>query len=260
MWLSTDPAMGEYVPAPGKGADGLPGMGGVYNSVNMHVFAYAGNNPVNYTDPDGESLRGIWNGVKSSAAGAGQAVTGIGLMAAAGGTTVATYGAGTPIAFLMGVGGFGLFIAGTANFALGMGKIGAEINDSLNPNMPNANIPENLGAIIGAPFDAANGHDRNQGPGPAEKTGASVERKISMAATLVTLPGALVNQAAVENAFTAFNAVNDAQELPKSTNGATQNNTPSSIQTTYMGPAIPSAKTEVRVPVQRSYTGPGSLY
>jgi hypothetical protein len=27
MWLSADPAMGEYVPAPGKGADELPGMG-----------------------------------------------------------------------------------------------------------------------------------------------------------------------------------------------------------------------------------------
>jgi RHS repeat-associated protein len=53
MWLSADPAMGEYVPAPGKGADGLPGMGGVYNSINLHTYHYAGNNPVKYTDPDG---------------------------------------------------------------------------------------------------------------------------------------------------------------------------------------------------------------
>jgi RHS repeat-associated protein len=55
MWLSVDPAMGEYVPVAGKGADGLPGMGGIYNSINMHVFAYAGNNPVKYTDPDGRA-------------------------------------------------------------------------------------------------------------------------------------------------------------------------------------------------------------
>jgi RHS repeat-associated protein len=28
IWLSADPAMGEYIPGPGQGADKLPGMGG----------------------------------------------------------------------------------------------------------------------------------------------------------------------------------------------------------------------------------------
>jgi hypothetical protein len=32
----------------------LPGMGGVFNHVNLHAYHYAGNNPVKYTDPDGE--------------------------------------------------------------------------------------------------------------------------------------------------------------------------------------------------------------
>ena len=32
----------------------LPGMGGVFNTVNLHVYHYAGNNPVKYTDPDGK--------------------------------------------------------------------------------------------------------------------------------------------------------------------------------------------------------------
>jgi hypothetical protein len=31
----------------------LPGMGGVFNLVNLHLYHYAGNNPVKYTDPDG---------------------------------------------------------------------------------------------------------------------------------------------------------------------------------------------------------------
>jgi hypothetical protein len=32
----------------------LPGMGGVCNYVNFHVYHYAGNNPVKYMDPTGE--------------------------------------------------------------------------------------------------------------------------------------------------------------------------------------------------------------
>jgi hypothetical protein len=62
MWLSTDPALGEYLPeAPvsdeARERNGkLPGMGGVFNTVNLHLYHYAGNNPVKYTDPDGRSI------------------------------------------------------------------------------------------------------------------------------------------------------------------------------------------------------------
>jgi RHS repeat-associated protein len=61
-WISGDPALGDYLPsAPvdeeAKKRNGsLPGQGGVFNLVNLHVYHYAGNNPVKYTDPDGRDV------------------------------------------------------------------------------------------------------------------------------------------------------------------------------------------------------------
>ena len=61
-WLSGDPALSDYIPkAPTddeskKHNENLPGMGGVYNTVNLHLYHYAGNNPVKYEDPDGRAL------------------------------------------------------------------------------------------------------------------------------------------------------------------------------------------------------------
>ena len=58
-WLSGDPALSDYIPkAPiddeaKKHNENLPGMGGVFNVVNLHLYHYAGNNPVKYEDPDG---------------------------------------------------------------------------------------------------------------------------------------------------------------------------------------------------------------
>ena len=61
-WLSGDPALGEYIPkAPiddeaKKHNENLPGMGGVFNVVNLHLYHYAGNNSVKYEDPDGKAV------------------------------------------------------------------------------------------------------------------------------------------------------------------------------------------------------------
>ena len=58
-WISTDPALDEYIPGAGnensKDVERLPGMGGIYNTVNLQLYHYAGNNPVKYTDPDGKA-------------------------------------------------------------------------------------------------------------------------------------------------------------------------------------------------------------
>ena len=52
-WLSGDPALSDYIPTAGTDPSKLAGMEGVYNTVNLHLYHYAGNNPVKYTDPTG---------------------------------------------------------------------------------------------------------------------------------------------------------------------------------------------------------------
>ena len=50
-WISTDPALGEYM------AGSSAGCGGVFNPVNFNLYHYGGNNPVRYVDPNGRTTR-----------------------------------------------------------------------------------------------------------------------------------------------------------------------------------------------------------
>ncbi|MBN1500308.1 MAG: RHS repeat-associated core domain-containing protein [Spirochaetes bacterium] len=54
-WISADPplATGEYFPSGGNNSN-LPGMGGVFNSINLNGYTYCAENPVIYMDPDGK--------------------------------------------------------------------------------------------------------------------------------------------------------------------------------------------------------------
>lgn len=47
-WMSTDPALGKYTSKDYKGTSG-----GIYNSINLNIYNYGNNNPIKYTDPDG---------------------------------------------------------------------------------------------------------------------------------------------------------------------------------------------------------------
>ena len=73
-WISEDPALGEYVPqAPvndeaKKHNQNLPGMGGLFNTVNLNLYHYAGNNPIKYTDPDGREEYDLINDTKEGVA------------------------------------------------------------------------------------------------------------------------------------------------------------------------------------------------
>ena len=42
VWISPDPALGDYLPTAGADNSSLPGMGGVFNTTNCHLYHYAG--------------------------------------------------------------------------------------------------------------------------------------------------------------------------------------------------------------------------
>jgi len=63
MWISTDPALPEYLPTGAQlffpeqafNANRLKGAGGIFNSINSNLYHYASLNPIKMVDANGEA-------------------------------------------------------------------------------------------------------------------------------------------------------------------------------------------------------------
>ena len=190
MWISTDPALWEYIPqAPINDEaknhnSNLPGMGGLFNRVNLNLYHYAANNPVKYTDPDGCSIKGAIRAAFHVGLSCLTIAGGVGLMAASGFGEVASAGTATPLAVAGATGGFAVLVSGLSAFACSAAELTTEIADCFTDNAPNAEVfPSGIGGCVGAGMDMVNGYDAQiEGKkGPNQVKGEAIETLVTSA-------------------------------------------------------------------------------
>jgi RHS repeat-associated protein len=62
VWQNPDPILEKYLPGRSEADADLPGMGGVFKSLNLDVYTYSHQNPVRLSDPNGTDARVTVNG------------------------------------------------------------------------------------------------------------------------------------------------------------------------------------------------------
>jgi len=268
-WISADPAMweGDYIPSAPindqarERNQNLPGIGGIFNYVNFHVYHYGGNNPVRLVDPDGRFSPGrVFDGILRATSGIGLMVTGCSMIGAAGAGAVGSFGLSTPASIAVGVVGFGVFVEGLVHFSFGISEA---MTGAFGVDMPDT--PISTGGLIGAAIDVSNGHNRpTQGAGSAERTGDNISRTVTTVAGVTSNAQNIANVANTSGAVralveTAANA-NDARNNSRTTQSPTAQQTQMGANSNQVGPGGRSGpdaqQRNVYQNVHRGYSGP----
>ena len=161
-WISGDPAVGDYVPeAPvddeaRKRNGSLPGMGGVFNYANLHIYHYAGNNPMKLVDPDGMAdwdmvAKGALNILK----GIGKIKFGVDIYSSSGAGTVVSGGTATPLACVGLLAATGLVVNGWFQASVGAAELiaGLATQNPMPPDVQGA-VPDTLNQVLAITADS----------------------------------------------------------------------------------------------------------